>query len=163
KPKPVGTPERLLCETLADVLKHETGGKVFGLSLKDRSAILPAGKHPDGAFWFSDQFITSTYYPNDPPSWVREFNKSKFAAEWWGKPWTRFRSDLDYAALSGPDDVRGESGGATQEVDKKVVWRQGRTFPHAMNPPTDKAPGGTYYGALATSPFGNDVVLEFAK
>jgi predicted AlkP superfamily pyrophosphatase or phosphodiesterase len=163
KPRQVGTPEQMLCETLADVLKRETAGKVFGISLKDRSAILPAGKQPDGAFWFTDQFITSTYYPNDPPQWVRDFNKSKFAAKWFGTTWDRFRKDIDYVPLSGLDDVRGESGGATQEVDKKVVWRQGRTFPHPMNPPTDKLPSGTYYGALANSPFGNDVVLEFAK
>ena len=163
KPKPVGTPDRLLCETVADVLKRETGGKVFGLSLKDRSAILPTGKRPDGAYWFTDKFITSTYYPNDPQPWVREFNRSKFVDRWHGKSWDRLRTDIDYAALSGPDDVKGEGIGATQEVDKKVVWRQGRTFPHAMNPPTDKAPGSAYYASLANSPFGNDVLLEFAK
>src|SRR5262245_61982794 len=45
KPPAGGTPDQLLSETVADVLKETTGGraKVFGLSLKDRSAILPTG------------------------------------------------------------------------------------------------------------------------
>ncbi len=39
------SPRRLLASTLGDVLKLATGGKsrVFGISLKDRGAILPAG------------------------------------------------------------------------------------------------------------------------
>ncbi len=160
-----GTPERMLCETLADSLKRETAGrgKVFGISLKDRSAILPAGKKPDGAYWFSGQFVTSTYYPNDPQPWVREFNKSKFADQWFGKSWDRLHPKLDYAALSGADDVRGEGTGASFSEKNKVVWRQGRTFPHPMSPPMSQTPNSAYYTALATSPYGNELLLEFTK
>ena len=77
KPAAVGTPERLLSETVADVLKEATGGKakVFGLSLKDRSAILPTGKRPDGAYWFDNgAFVTSTYYARRVHPWVEAFN-----------------------------------------------------------------------------------------
>ena len=37
----------------------------IGISLKDRSAILPVGRSADGAFWYDSgtgEFVTSTYY-----------------------------------------------------------------------------------------------------
>ena len=47
------SPRRLLVDTVGDELKIASGGKshVFGVSLKDRSAILPVGHMADGAFW----------------------------------------------------------------------------------------------------------------
>jgi hypothetical protein len=159
KPPPGGTPEFLLSETVADVLKEATGGraKVFGMSFKDRSAILPTGKWADGAYWFeSGAFRTSTYYTEKLRDtggvhpWVREFNDSRRAARWLGKGWTQFRPDLDYDALSGRDDQNGEGSGHAQ----------GRTFPH----PTGGAKlDKQYYDALGNSPFGNDMLLELAK
>ncbi|MDB5313840.1 MAG: phoV 1 [Gemmataceae bacterium] len=161
KPPIAGTPERLLSETVADVLKQTYGprAKVFGLSLKDRSAILPTGRRPDGAFWFDGRFVTSTYYTDrldhPVPEWVTAFNRSKTADRWFGQDWTRFRPDLGaegYARYSGPDDAPGEGTGS----------KQGKTFPH---PTTGglKQVGKAYYDALANSPYGNDLLLEFAK
>lgn len=169
KPKPVeaGSPRRLLSETVGDVLKDATGGraKVFGLSLKDRSAILTTGQRPDGAYWFSNGvFGTSTYYTEkihdtgDVHPWVEAFNETpargvpKFANRWFGQNWTRFREDVDYTKWSRKDDEFGEGIGTGQ----------GKTFPH---PTTGgkKQPGPAYYEALANSPFGNDLLLEFAK
>jgi hypothetical protein len=152
-PKEVGNPDRMLAETVADALHAaRPGSKVFGLSLKDRSAILPTGKRPDGAYWFHTKFVTSTYYDDREHPWVTAFNDSKFADQWFGRDWTRYRSDIDYEAWSGADDVRGEGTGALQ----------GRTFPH---PTTGGKPklGREYYDALANSPYGNDLLLEFAK
>jgi len=156
-----GSPKRLLSETVGDVLKEATGGwaKVFGLSLKDRSAILTTGQRPDGAYWFSNGvFGTSTYYTEKihdtgaVAPWVEAFNDSKLANYWYGKDWTRLRLDVDYTRWSGPDDVRGEGRGDGQGI----------TFPHPTTGGKDKR-GPAYYQALANSPFGNDLLLEFAK
>jgi predicted AlkP superfamily pyrophosphatase or phosphodiesterase len=152
KPKVVGNPDRMLAETVADVLKRNSRGKVFGLSLKDRSAILPTGKTPTGAFWFNGNFTTSTYYTDVLPRWVEQFNQSHFADQWYGKSWDRFRPKLDYVALSGPDDVAGEN---------KANGR-GLTFPHKMTGGKDKL-GKEYYDALANSPYGNELLLAFTK
>src|SRR5690242_628671 len=48
------SPKRLLVSTVGDELKMSNGGRsrVIGMSLKDRSAILPVGHMADGAFWF---------------------------------------------------------------------------------------------------------------
>jgi predicted AlkP superfamily pyrophosphatase or phosphodiesterase len=159
-----GAPTRLLALTVADVLKEATGGrgKVFGVSLKDRSALLPSGKRPDGAFWFDGRFVTSTYYADAVPEWVAAFNASGKADAYFGKDWVRVRPDLDYDTLAGPDKGEGEGGGTGQ----------GQTFPHPMTGGKDKdgrpfaspkAAGAKYYEALATSPFGNELLLDFAR
>jgi len=162
KPKPVGNPDRLLSETVADVLKrvHGERAKVFGLSLKDRSAILPTGKRPDGAYWFDGRFGTSTYYADRVHEWVGAFNAGRPADRWLGKEWTRFRPDLDYAKYSGPDDGPGEGKGIQAKDGTKLLWQQGKTFPHPVGKDRLAKP---YYDAVATSPFGNDLLLEFAK
>lgn len=162
----VGTPERLTAETLADVLKATyPTAKVFGLSLKDRSAILPTGRRPDGAFWFTSCFVTSTYYADRLPDWVEKFNASGAADRWYGRQWTRFRPDVNYDQYAGPDDAPGEGKGATVRDGPHKGWSQGVTFPHPMNPPVagGDRPGREYYEALANSPFGNDLLAEFAK
>ena len=150
----VGTPERFLGPTLADVLKAHTNGagKVFGLSLKDRAAILPAGKKPDGAYWFEGKFSTSTYYRDSLPPWAAAFNKAGLADSYFGKDWVKFRPDLDYTRYAGRDDAPGEGSGKGQ----------GTTFPHPTTGGKAKI-GKDYYEAVVNSPYGNDLLLAFAK
>ena len=149
-----GNPNRFLSPTVADVLKQATGdkGKVFGLSLKDRSAILPVGHKPDGAYWFDGRFVTSTFYRDTVHPWVADFNRSKLADNWFEKPWTKFRPDVDYVGYSGPDDMRGEN----------PLLGRGTTFPHTMTG-GKKELGKEYYDALLHSPYGNDLLLALAK
>ncbi len=151
------SPDTLKAQPFADALKDATGGKarVVALSFKDRSAILPGGRKPDACYWLdtdTGEFITSTYYRESPHPWVEAFNRRRPADRWFGKDWTRLRSDLDYEKLSGRDDVAGEGTGV----------KQGRTFPHPMDGGL-KAPGAAYYQALYTSPFGNELLLDLAK
>src|SRR5215468_4508379 len=85
------SPHNLLADTLGDELKLATQGKarVFGISLKDRGAILPAGFAGDAAYWIdpnSGAWITSTYYRNDLPRWVQDFNSNR-TAKYWGCEW----------------------------------------------------------------------------
>jgi predicted AlkP superfamily pyrophosphatase or phosphodiesterase len=154
-----GTPERLMTESLGDVLKASSGGqaKILAVSIKDRSAILPGGKNCEHAYWFDSAtgtFITSTYYRDRCPEWVAKFNREKMADRWFGQSWDRLLPNLDYTARSGPDDVLGETPG----VSKKM----GRTFPHPISIGKPK-PDREYYDEVTCSPFGNDLLLEFAK
>ncbi len=152
-----GNPDRLLVPTLGDALKDATAGKgrVFAFSFKDRSAVLPAGHRPDGCYWFdttTGEVITSTYYRDSVHPWVRDFQKTRPLDRWFGKEWTRLRSDLDYAQFSGPDEVAGEGKGSAQ----------GRTFPHPFGKKAEK-PEKEYYTAVYNSPFGNEVLLQLVK
>src|SRR6267154_2204203 len=89
---PGASPHNLLADTLGDELKLATGGKarVFGVSLKDRAAILPAGFAANGAFWLDHQsgkFVTSTYYMKELPEWAQKFNGGNRASKYWNLEW----------------------------------------------------------------------------
>ena len=80
------SPRNLRASTLGDELRLATQGRsrVYGISLKDRAAILPVGQAANGAFWIdnsSGQFTTSTYYMEHLPEWARAFNSSGRIAE----------------------------------------------------------------------------------
>jgi predicted AlkP superfamily pyrophosphatase or phosphodiesterase len=89
--KPGASPHNLLADTLGDELKLATQGKsrVFGVSLKDRAAVLPGGFGADAAYWIdpaSGSWITSTYYRNELPRWVQDFNTNR-PAKYWDRDW----------------------------------------------------------------------------
>jgi predicted AlkP superfamily pyrophosphatase or phosphodiesterase len=95
----LASPRRLLVSTLGDELKmaspHPRGSagapRVIGLSLKDRSAILTAGRAADAAYWWDGQaghFVSSTYYFDELPGWVQAFNDRRMADSFAGKHWT---------------------------------------------------------------------------
>ncbi len=99
---PTGTPaspRRLLVTTVGDQLKMASrflkgapeAPRVIGLSLKDRSAILPVGRGADAAYWWdtkSGAFVSSTYYFEDVPAWVRAFNDKKSSDALVGRAWS---------------------------------------------------------------------------
>jgi predicted AlkP superfamily pyrophosphatase or phosphodiesterase len=75
------SPRNLLASTVGDELRLATLGqsKVYGISLKDRAAILPAGAAANAAFWIdpaSGYFVTSTFYMPQLPDWATAFNTS---------------------------------------------------------------------------------------
>ena len=85
------SPHNLMADTIGDELRLATQGdaRVFGISLKDRAAILPAGFAANGAYWIeqkSGAFITSTYYREDLPKWVQDFNSTR-PAKYWDREW----------------------------------------------------------------------------
>jgi hypothetical protein len=85
------SPHNLLASTLGDEMKLATHGrsKVFGISLKDRAAVLPAG-FAGSAYWIdkdSGAWITSTYYTKALPGWVQQFDNSKRADKYLNREW----------------------------------------------------------------------------
>ena len=85
------SPNRLLQSTVGDEMKMSgKGGKVIGVSIKDRAAILPSGHMADGAYWFDGKtgnFVSSTFYFAALPEWVAQFNASRPADKYVGKTW----------------------------------------------------------------------------
>lgn len=75
------SPHNMLVTTIGDELRIATNyqSKVIGVSLKDRASILPAGQSANAAYWWDTKaghFVTSTYYMNELPQWVTDFNKA---------------------------------------------------------------------------------------
>jgi predicted AlkP superfamily pyrophosphatase or phosphodiesterase len=86
--------KRLLVSTLGDELRNASeDSKVIGISIKSRSAIMPAGHRANAAYWFDDvtgNFISSTYFIAELPGWARDFNTQKLAAQYVEKKWDGF-------------------------------------------------------------------------
>ena len=148
------SPARLVGSTLGDQLKFHTAeqAKVIGVSYKDRSAILPVGKHPNGAYWFSTTngaFVSSTYYFNELPAWVKKFNQEQNPSRYFGKAWERLLPEAAYAR-SLRDDYPHEK------------LTTGTKFPHIING-GEQTPGSKFYTHFELSPFANDHLAAFAK
>ncbi|MGA9212886.1 alkaline phosphatase PafA [Kaistella sp.] len=115
--KPVGTtdakvgshsPRNLWSTTITDELLLATNfkAKVVGVSLKDRASILPAGHNPTGAYWFDDttgNFVTSSYYMNELPKWVNDFNNQKIGDQLVKNGWNTLLPIAEYTESS-PDN-----------------------------------------------------------
>lgn len=147
------SPRNLLASTITDELRLATNfrSKVVGVSLKDRASILPAGHTPNGAFWLDDSngsFITSTYYMNELPAWVKNFNAKKEPEQLMSKPWETLYPIGTYAQSS-EDNVAWEG---TFSGEKAPI------FPHQMKDVYKKEPGN-----LRSTPSGNTLTLDFAK
>jgi hypothetical protein len=94
------SPRRLLCSTVGDELRltDNDRSKVIGISAKDRSAILPAGRHANAAYWFNTDngnMVSSNYYFNEMPQWVTSFNSSRMVDKWLGASWNRLLPSED--------------------------------------------------------------------
>jgi predicted AlkP superfamily pyrophosphatase or phosphodiesterase len=150
------SPRNLLTTTIGDELRLATNmrSRVFGLSLKDRSSILPAG-HMGKAFWFDDStgtFSTSTYYDEELPEWVKEFNARHPADTILAHDW--HPADLrDTYTQSADDNPRYEGRFSKDEP--------GTTFPHAAQ--YFKGSGVLRYNAVRKLPQGNWLTLQLAK
>ena len=142
---PNPSPTRRRQPTLGDVLLRRFGkSKVASLSIKETAAILMAAFKAQICYWLGgSDFKTSDYYPSGPHHWVIEFNAGKKIDTWIGRPWDFLRPDINNVKFIGPDDVDFE----------KRSNPQGWTFPH----PTPSI------AAVVNSPWGNELLLEFAK
>jgi len=145
------SPHNLLSSTFSDELLVHNGGRsrAFSVSVKDRGAILPGG-HVGKAFWFSKssgQFVTSTYYYNDYPAWVKQWNAAKPADAFKGKSWDLLKDRATY--------VHGQMDDRPYEADLKPL---GRVFPHSLGEDSKY-----FYLLLTLTPIGDMLTLDFAK
>ena len=153
------SPRRLMASTLGDELRLATNdrAKVIGISLKDRSAIHPAGRHANAAYWFSAQtgnVVSSNYYFAGLPKWVEDFNAAKPADAYFGKLWERLLPEAEYKKRMGEDSPPWENIGN--------VPGDTNAFPHKITGGATQ-PGPDYYNGLAHSPFSNDLLVSFAE
>jgi predicted AlkP superfamily pyrophosphatase or phosphodiesterase len=86
------SPHNLQADTFADEVRLATNGRsrVFSVSLKDRSAILPAGYSANAAYWIEKDtggMQTSTYYMKSLPDWAARFNQEKRFDKYWDREW----------------------------------------------------------------------------
>ncbi len=117
------SPYNLKTSTITDELRLATNqkGKVIGISIKDRGAILPAGHIANGAYWYDSntgKMISSTYYFENLPTWVSEFNDKKVADSYIKKGWELLFPIENYTA-SLPDESKYE---VMPTKEKKAIF-----------------------------------------
>jgi predicted AlkP superfamily pyrophosphatase or phosphodiesterase len=147
------SPKMLLVNTFGDMLKLKSPrSKVIGISNKNRSAILMAGKRGT-AYWVDDSLIvSSTYYMNELPSWVSEFNRSGIFQKYFGHAWNELQPDIA-KKICDDDDV-------PYEAD---AFNFGRAFPYIIWGKDSTRITPSYYQHLTRSPFSTEILLEFSK
>lgn len=146
------SPRSILSTTFGDELYkfHNGRSKIFGISGKDRSAVAMAG-HSGKAFWFSTDtgdFITSSYYYQSYPDWVKKWNSLRKTAAYAQTQWKLSRLKSTYQSIDLDD--------RDYEVDLKGF---GKTFPHAYAA-TDHP---LFPTQVLVSPAGHDLLLDFGK
>ncbi|MDR3273073.1 MAG: alkaline phosphatase family protein [Flavobacteriaceae bacterium] len=148
------SPRNLLATTVTDELRLSTNfrGKVFGVSMKDRGAILPAGHFANRAYWISNNlnFISSTFYGDDFPKWVVDFNQSKKYQKYINKGWNLLRDKSVYKESLSDDNPYESQMFATKEHP---------VFPYNIKTEVEK----TGLKALKSTPFCNDLIIEFTE
>ncbi|WP_136667123.1 alkaline phosphatase PafA [Flavobacterium sp. H122] len=145
------SPKLLQASTITDELRLATNfkGKVFGLSVKDRGAILPAGHFANGAFWYSKtgSFVSSTFYGGALPAWVTKFNSEKNYEKYIAQGWGLLKDKSVYNE-SLPDDNPYEG-----KLNKKQAF-----FPYNL---AEMSAAGDA-SILRSSPYGNNLLADFA-
>ncbi|UKT62460.1 alkaline phosphatase PafA [Pedobacter mucosus] len=142
------SPKNMLTSTITDELRLATNfkGKVIGISLKDRGSILPAGHAANAAYWYqgsTGNWITSTYYMKEVPTWVADYNKLKLANKFYAKNWETLYPINTYV---------------NSTADEKAYEGKTSTFPHQLTQNIDKN-----FDAIRSTPYGNTITLDLAK
>lgn len=148
------SPRPLLASTITDELKLATqfASRTFGISIKDRGSILPAGHAANAAFWYDEEtgnFITSSYYMQDLPSWLKNLNARNVGDSLMLQDWKTLFPINTYTQSTADDN---EYEGAVKGESKPI-------FPHL----TSAAVKRKDKGAIRTTPWGNKLTAIAAK
>ncbi|AFL83020.1 putative AP superfamily protein [Belliella baltica DSM 15883] len=147
------SPRNMLSTTISDELRFSTNkrSKVVALAIKDRGASLPAG-HLGDAYWFDSKtgnFMTSTYYYNELPAWVKAFNNKKLAEKYLSDKWETLFPIETYVQSIADDN----------EFEGPFIGKDNTAFPYDLKS-LMKDNGG--FGLISTTPYGNSITLDMA-
>lgn len=150
------SPRQMLTSTIGDEIRLASfmKSKVIGVSLQGKAAILSTGQTANAAYWLDDvsgTWVTSSFYKQEFPTWVTEFNNKKFADIYMAQPWDTKLPLTDYLDRCLPDDNKYETG-----IEGK------KAFPYLLSqiPILDK--NKQKYSLLRYTPFGNTYTKDFA-
>lgn len=144
------SPRNLLVTTICDELRLATNfqSKVIGIAIKDRGGILTAGHSANAAYWYDSQvgnWITSTWYMNELPQWVKDLNAKKMVDKYYEQGWSTLYPINTYNQSTADDKVYESKG-------------LGAGFPYDL-----KKFIGKNYSAILSTPHGNTMTVEMAK
>jgi hypothetical protein len=147
------SPHHLKTNTITDQLKLTyPNAKVVSMSIKDRGAILPGGHLSDGSYWFdysSGKFITSSFFENELPQWLIDFNSKKAVENYMQQTWNTYLDITSYKE-SGPDD---------SPYEHLLPGKTSPTFPYNLKEMTG---GVANYELFVETPYANTYLTDLA-
>lgn len=150
------SPFRMYTTTVADQLHlaQNMKGKTIGISIKDRSAILPVGHSANAAYWYDggnyNTFISSTFYMNELPKWVKNFNTNNNADAYLNQPWETLYDIKTYTQSRVDDNI----------FEGKFKGQESPTFPKDLKTLRNK---NGNFSLIKSVPAGNTFTTDFAK
>jgi predicted AlkP superfamily pyrophosphatase or phosphodiesterase len=150
------SPHRLYTTTIADQLQlaQNMQGKTIGIAIKDRSAILPVGHTANAAYWYDagdkNQWITSSFYREELPNWVKEFNDNNKADAYLNQTWETLYDIKTYTQSRTDDNV----------YEKNLNGQEKPIFPKNLKKLRKK---NGNFSLIKTIPAGNTYTVDFAK
>ena len=148
------SPNNMLINSFADQnrIHNKMKSKTIAISVKDRGAIFMGGKNANASYWFygkdAGEWITSSYYMKELPSWVKTFNNSEnisgFVRDW----------DLLYD-LKNYDLKRDDNN----NFEKLFKGKDDSSFPYLTKDLMEKNDG---YDMINETPYGNTMTTDFA-
>jgi hypothetical protein len=147
------SPKKLLSNTITDILKIYSMGKskVFSTALNRESAVFSAGHAADGAYWFdieSGRMISSSFYVNMFPDWVRLFNSENYAEKYSYRNWTPLLPEITYTESLRDDYIL-----------EKGYFGTNNTFPHTISKYIKETKD---FRPFKTTPSANLMIKDFA-
>lgn len=147
------SPKNLLTTTIGDELKLFTNqkSKVFSVSLKDRSSILPAGHTANGAFWLDGtcgKFISSSHYMQELPKWLIDFNALELPKKYLSMGWNTLYNINTYI----------ESIADQNAYEKATNGKSNPVFPYDYKKQLEQS----QFDVIKSTPFGNTIVKDLA-
>jgi predicted AlkP superfamily pyrophosphatase or phosphodiesterase len=150
------SPNNLKSETMGDAMElfFNDRSKIIGISMKDRGAILPAGRTADAAYWFvgagEGVWATSTWYMNDLPPWVKTFNTSGKAEDYMNQTWDLLKDASVYDESNADNNAH--------EAPFKGLLKP--VFPYDLKA-LRNANGN--FDLIKATPYGNNLTADFAR
>lgn len=147
-------PTRLLTTTITDQLRihYQFKSKVIGIAIKDRGAILPVGHTANAAYWFEGRstgnWISSTYYMEELPQWVIDFNNAR-SVDQYKKTWETLE----------PLETYSESGSDQNQYEGISKGEKHSGFPHKI---AKLWKDNGQYSSLSATAYGNSLTTDFA-
>jgi len=149
------SPKNLLPTTLGDELRLSNNfkSKVFGIGLKDYTAIFSAGHAANAAFWYDDKtgtWMTSTFYLDSLPDWLEHFNEKQLPDLYLDRVWNTMLPVEEYTE-------------SLHDTSNYELGFNGQTcFPYDLSKISRIDRKRKDYSILRFTPFGNTFAKDLA-
>jgi len=150
------SPHRLYTTTVADQLQlaQNMQGKTIGIAIKDRSAILPVGHTANAAYWYDagnkNQWITSSFYMEELPDWVKAFNSNNKADAYLNEAWETLYDIKTYSQSRADNNI----------YENNLNGQEKPVFPKNLKKLREQ---NDNFSLIKTIPAGNTYTIDFAK